>query len=203
MHWLLGHLGLLLGADMGIGKSKLALDLAYLIGCVCILILCPLRVIEVWEVQLQQHAMFPYLLAALDDRVNGTERKAEMIRDVMARARAMGRTAVICINYDSMRLEPVASLLLHTPWSLVIADECHRIGSASGKQSRFAGKLARVALHRLGLTGTPLTQSPDSAYGIYRFVDWTVYPPTHAEFLAEFAKKGGYMDREIKEWIEI
>src|SRR5215510_2658375 len=74
-HWAMGHPGLLLACDMGTGKSKIIIDLASTLPLTCMLILCPLRVIEVWEFQFQQHAVFPYLFAALDDRVKNTEKK--------------------------------------------------------------------------------------------------------------------------------
>jgi SNF2 family DNA or RNA helicase len=201
--WLAGLQGAMLAMDMGTGKSKVALDLAGALGPQPILILCPLRVVEVWEQQLKQHASFPYVFAGLDDRVRGTDRKALIARDTLAQARQARYTAVVAINYESMWLEPFASLALTTVWGLIIADECHRCKSPSGKQSRFLGKLALRAHKRLGLSGTPFPHSPHDIWAQYRFLDRSIYDPTYTGFKTRYAIFGGFENRVVKEWRDL
>src|SRR5215813_2053188 len=139
--WMAGFKGAMLAMDMGTGKTKVAIDLAGMLKPQTLLILAPLRVVDVWRAQLEQHASFPYVFCGLDDRVRGTEKKAVLAREAMETARRLHRAAVIAINYESMWLEPFRSLALHTPWGLVIADEIHRCKAPMGKQSRFLKQL--------------------------------------------------------------
>jgi SNF2 family DNA or RNA helicase len=193
----------MLAMDMGTGKTKVAIDLAGSLGPSAMLVVCPLRVVGVWEAQLRQHASFPYVFAALDDRVRGTDRKALLARDMLAGARQARRTAVICVNYESMWLEPFASLALNTAWGLVIADESHRCKQASGKASRFLGKLALRAQKRLCLTGTPFPYSPHDIWAQYRFLDRSIFDETYTGFKTRYAIFGGFENRVVKAWRDL
>jgi SNF2 family DNA or RNA helicase len=200
--WLMGLPGMLLAFGMGTGKSKIAIDLISDISPQNVLIVCPLRVIAVWEQQLKLHATFEYALAALDERVKSTLAKAQRMRDTMAAARARRVPAIILINYESVWSPAVGTLALHSLWSLIVSDECHRLKQASGKLSRFMGRLSEHARYRLGLSGTPLPHDLLDAWGLYRFLDRRVFEPTYSEFKMHYAVWGGYQDRQPVAWID-
>jgi SNF2 family DNA or RNA helicase len=158
-----------------------------------------MRVIEVWRYQLQQHADFPYIFRGLDESAGSVTDKARIARDAMALARITRETCILAVNYESFWLEPFASLAMHTAWPLIIADECHRLKQASGKCSRFMGRLATRATHRLGLTGTPLPHSKLDLWAQFRFIERHM-TTTHSRPQAALRHGGGYQGRELKGW---
>jgi SNF2 family DNA or RNA helicase len=196
--WHGGRPGAMLALEPGTGKTKLAIDLAGDIGANPVLVLCPMRIVEVWRRQLELHAGFPYLFCGLDDRAGSVAKKTSLARDAIALARASHRTAFIVINYEAAWREPFSSFALNTAWPLVIADEVHRCKSASGRISRFMGRLSRRAIRRLGLTGTPLPHSMLDIWAQYRFLDPGIFDETYYSFKMRYAIWGGFQNREIK-----
>jgi len=192
--------GVLLAIAMGGGKTKIAIDLIYDLGATLVLVVCPMRVIDVWELQLAQHANFAYLFRGLDERAGSVADKARAMRDAIAQARVAHQVCILAINYESVWREPVASLLLNTAWPLIIADEVHRLKSPSGKLSRFMRRLAARALKRLGLSGTILPHSPLDIWGPYRFLDPSIYDETFHSFKTRYAEWGGFQNRQVKKW---
>jgi SNF2 family DNA or RNA helicase len=194
-HWAAGRSGTLLAADMGCGKTKVAIDLAHNLPARNLLILAPMRVVDVWREQLDKHANFPYLLALLDDRVRGgVEAKTQRARDTLAQARAMRAMPIIAINYESAWLTPFGPFALNTIWDLVICDEIHRAKLASGKLSRFLAKLHFRTHHRLGMTGTPMPHSPLDVWAYFRFLNPAIFDPTWTEFKTRYAVLGPFGD---------
>jgi len=167
---------------MGEGKSKVAVDLCTHWGTRKILVLCPKSVMGVWRREFATHALPPPNVCVLDG--TGTVAKKTGIAGT-----ALKREPVaIVINYDSAKREPFAKWALSQEWDLVICDECHRISSHNSIQAKFAAKLGRRARHRLGLSGTPMGQSPLGLFGIFRFLDPGVFGTSWTEFNAHFAK---------------
>ena len=198
--WTTGWPGVLLAYGMGTGKTRIAIDLIEGIHGSNILVVCPLRVIAVWEKQLELHARFPYRLAALDERAGTTLKKAATAKAAMALARAEKIPCIILVNYESLLGEALGQLALNTAWSLVVCDEAHRIKQASGKISRLLGRVSQRALRRLALTGTPLPHSLLDAWAIFRFLDPRIYDRTYHEFKMRYAVWGGFEQRVPVAW---
>lgn len=198
-----GDPGVMLAMAMGTGKTKVVIDLVGDLGLPLVLVVCPLRVIEVWGYQLAQHAGYEYVFRALDDSVGSVAEKARLARDTVAQARAGRRVCFLAINYESIWHEPFANWALNTLWPMVVADEIHRIKTNNGKASRFMGRLALRAIRRLGLTGTPLPHSPLDIWAQYRFLDPSVYDETFHSFKTRYAEWGGFQNRQVKAWREM
>jgi SNF2 family DNA or RNA helicase len=188
----------MLALEPGLGKSKVAIDLAGDIGASPVLVVCPMRIVDVWRRQLELHANFPYLFCGLDDRAGSVAKKTAMAHDAIVLARASRRTAFLVINYDAAWREPFASFALTNTWPLVIADELHRAKSVSGRASRFMGRLGLRATRRLGLTGTPLPHDLLDIWAQYRFLDRSIYDETFWAFKTRYAILGGFQNRQIK-----
>jgi SNF2 family DNA or RNA helicase len=197
-----GRHGAMVAMDPGTGKTRVAIEVIRSLAAKLVLVICPMRVIDVWEYQLRQHASFPYLFRGLNERAGPVSQKARIAREAIALARATQQTCILAINYESVWLEPFASLILHTAWSLVIADEGHRLKSPQGKCSRFMGRLARRSAHRLILTGTPLPHTKLDAWAQYRFLDGSIFDETYSSFKVRYAVWGGFEGRVIKGWRE-
>jgi SNF2 family DNA or RNA helicase len=195
-----GHKGAMAAMEPGTGKSRVAIKLIEVLTPWGVLIVCPLRIISVWQRQLSEHATFPYIFRGLDERAGSVADKTQIAREAIALARAARQTLILAINYESVRLEPFASFGLRTVWPLIIADECHRLQSAAGKCSRYMGRIGRCARHSLGLSGTPLPHSWLNLWGQCRFLDPGLFDHTYTAFKLRYGIWGGFQGRELVGW---
>jgi SNF2 family DNA or RNA helicase len=197
--WATGHRGALLAMHMGTGKSRVVVELAKRNQLSPALILCPLRVVDVWTEQFGRYGN-DYEVLPLGDQAGTVAEKAGAANERIHWCAEHGRPLAIAINYESARLVPFNSWSLRRSWPLVIADESHRLKQPSGAISRYAGKLGLVAGRRIGLTGTPAPHSVLDLWAQFRFLDRTIYDPTFTSFRARYAVMAGYLNKEVKEW---
>jgi len=198
--WKSGMRGALLAMAMGTGKSRVAIDLANDLKAMLVLIVCPLRVVEVWRAQFERFSTVDYDFLALGDQVSSVQAKTVRALAGLAETKSKLRPLAIAINYDSARLEPFASWALANIWDLIILDESHRIKSASGRTSRFCAQLGMRAHYRLGLTGTPMPHCPLDIWAQFRFLAPRLLDPTFGGFRYRHAVMGGYFDKQITGW---
>lgn len=187
--------GCYLACEMGTGKSLIAIEAALHYRLAPVLIICPLRVVEVWARQFRQYAP-DYAFLGLDERIGSVATKLWRAREFLAWAEEHQKPAAIAINYDGARRPPFAHWALSRTWPLVISDECHRLKSNSGLTSRFAGRLGLMAQYRLALSGTPMPHSPLDIWAQYRFLDRFVYDDTYTSFKARYAIMGGFHGKQ-------
>ena len=166
-----GKRGAMIAAVMGTGKSAMTVYLCVEEGFQFILILCPLRVVQVWKPQFEMHSGIPFLVVALDDTFSNVKAKRDEAQRKINLAKARGVPVVVVINYDSAWRTPFAEWALKQKWDLVVADEIHRCKAPGGKASRYLARLGKAARFRLGLSGTPMPHSPLDVYGYFRFID--------------------------------
>jgi SNF2 family DNA or RNA helicase len=195
--WNQGHNGVLLALVMGSGKTLVAITAAARNKLSPVLIVCPLRVVEVWREQFALHLPDQYDFLALGASAGTVKDKTVTARDRLAWATAKQRPLIIAINYESAYREPFASWALCNLWPLVIADENHRLKSPSGAVSRFVGKLGLRAKYRLGLTGTPMPHSPLDVWAQFRFLDRNLYDPTYTSFKQRYAIMSEYFPTPV------
>ena len=62
-----GKRGAMIAAAMGTGKSAMTAYLCAEGGFHLILILCPLRVVQVWQPQFRMHTTIPFTVVSLND----------------------------------------------------------------------------------------------------------------------------------------
>src|SRR5215471_1489578 len=153
--------GVMLAMAMGTGKSRVACELATAQDARQLLIVCPLRVIDVWRAQIARFAPH-YHFVGLGENVDGGARKAAEARRMLAWSdeRSPARPLAISINYDSARMQPFAKLATARKWDMTILDESHRIKDPNGRASLFSARLGMVSRRRLALTGTPMPHYP-------------------------------------------
>jgi SNF2 family DNA or RNA helicase len=190
----------MLAMAMGTGKSRAAIELAQHFEQGAALIVCPLRVIEVWRGQFQKFAP-DWGFLPLDDRFPSVREKTLAARNALERPR-FEQTA-IAINFDSARVEPFASWALARVWPLAILDESHRIKAPGGRTSLFAARLGRVSRHRLALTGTPMAHEPTDIWAQFRFLDPTLLDHAFSSYRARYAVMGGYFHKEVVGWRDL
>lgn len=79
-------------------------------------------------------------------------------------------------------------------WDMTIFDECQRLKSRSTKSSRNARKL-RYSKVRLGLSGTPMDDSPIDLWAIFRFLDRSLFGINWGPFRDQYTRPSGYMGK--------
>jgi SNF2 family DNA or RNA helicase len=192
-----GKRGAMIAAVMGTGKSAMTVYLCVEEGFQLILILCPLRVVQVWRPQFEMHSTVPFMVAPLDDSFSNVRAKRDEAERKIRLGKTRGVPVVIVINYDSAWRTPFAEWALRQKWGLVVADECHRLKAPGGKASRYLARLGKAARFRLGLSGTPMPHSPLDVYGYFRFIDATIFGWSFNRFRQHFAVMGGYQNHQV------
>jgi SNF2 family DNA or RNA helicase len=192
-----GRRGAMIAAVMGTGKSAMTVYLCAEQGFRLILVLCPLRVVQVWRPQFQMHSAVPFKVVSLDDSFANVRSKRDEAERQIRLAEAQGVPAVIVINYDSAWRTPFAEWALLKKWDLVVADEIHRCKAPGGKASRYLARLGKAARYRLGLSGTPMPHSPLDVYGYFRFIDATIFGWSFHKFRQHYAVMGGYQNHQV------
>lgn len=185
-----------LAHEMGTGKTKSTIDAILHIheesgGPTLVMIACPASVVDVWKRELIKHTEDPsvFVVSALGGKKSVADR-AKNAGLAIELAKKTNRIAVVITNYESFVLDSSAMLKLaiDTEWSMVVADEAHRLASPGSKTSMaFSNKIGPRAQRRVALSGTPLRNSPLDVYAQCRFLDPGVFGVSSKKFLEEFA----------------
>lgn len=135
--------GVLLAGEMGSGKTTVSLALAQTMDLWPLLVVAPLSAFSTWGRQLEQMKRSYYL--ATDQAAQAWEKIDDPSLDA------------VVISYD--RLHAFSELVEHRAFRCIIADEVQRIRSAGSRRSRSLRALASSVPYRMGLSGTPLTNT--------------------------------------------
>ncbi len=192
-----GHRGVLLAMGMGTGKSLSAIMLLLAIRARRVLIVSPLRVVDVWVTQLERHMGARAIIVTLAEDAGTVAKKRDLAAEKMRLAQTMGVPFICIVNYDSVWREPLTGWAEMHQWDLIIADEAHRIKAPGGKASLFFKRMRPRSMHRLALTGTPMPHSPLDVYAVFRFLDQTIFGTSYAAFRQSYAVMGGYQNKQI------
>ncbi|OFW00564.1 MAG: hypothetical protein A3G20_03735 [Acidobacteria bacterium RIFCSPLOWO2_12_FULL_59_11] len=192
-----GKRGTMISAAMGTGKTAMAIYTALEQRFQKLLILCPLRVVQVWKPQFELHSATPWLVVPLDDSFSSNQAKRVEAERQIKLGETRGVPVAVVINYESIWRSPFAEWALKQHWDLVIADEIHRCKAPGGKASRYLTRLGKVAKHRLGLSGTPMPHSPLDVYAYYRFLDPSIFGWSFQKFRQHYAEMGGYQHHQV------
>lgn len=167
---------------MGGGKSRIVVEYCKQITPQATLILCPKSVVPAWEKQFNLYAQGRFHVLPLQ---KGTlEKRTAQAREALD----AGGPVVLVINYEAARLEPFATFAKQAAWDLVVADECHRLKSPTGSTAKFAHALTFKSERRLGLSGTPMAQTPLDIFSQYKFLDPKVFGWKWNQFFTRYAQ---------------
>jgi SNF2 family DNA or RNA helicase len=169
--------------DMGTGKTRTALAIAWHLRCRRLLIVVPLSAVGVWQAEA---ALFWPKLRVCDATVGTIAKRAACVQE--------GECHAYLVGYETFWREPLRSAILKWHPHMVIYDEAHRLKGRSSKQSRFAGRLVEIVPRRLALTGTPMPNGPEDLYGLYRAIDPAIFGSRWADFERQYLIKGGYLN---------
>lgn len=191
----LEHSVSLFDCGMGTGKSRSVVEIINRTKPGNILIVCPLAVVSAWENQLNLYSEISYTAVFLN--IGGVKKKQAQSETARLLAIARGEPGIHVVNYETVWRQPYADWVMKQRWGLIVADECHALKSPGGKASRFFARLGRKADRVLGLSGTPLPHSVLDAYGLYRFLDPSIYGTNYHHFKTTYAVFGGFENRQV------
>lgn len=186
----LSHSASMMDMDMGTGKTRVALDVAFERSDVRkILVVCPKAVLPVWSENLAKfHCNDSYMIYT---GIKGTvKKKAQDVSEFLEDGSA--DKMFVVVNYDIVWRAELGDLIYKKAgFDMVILDESHRAKSAGSKVSKYLAMLGKKTKYKMCLSGTPMANSPLDVYGQYRFLDNTIFGTNHHLFLQEYAIMGG------------
>lgn len=150
--------------EMGLGKTKTAIDYCQWLALkspeLRVLVIAPNSVTDNWVAEVGKHT--------------GTPQMAEVLRGTLKQRTAritaglskLGRYTIV--NTEALSLAPLNVALAGAGWDVVIADESTRFKSPKANRTKMLHKIK--ARHRLIMTGTPITNSPEDAWAQFEFV---------------------------------
>lgn len=168
----LAHLGS--GAllwEMGLGKTKTAIDYAEwlaankrneMLGDIRVLVIAPNTVARNWAAEIWQHAGHAdhVLLTGMT---------------MSRRLHLLGTARYSIVNTEALSTDAFRDAAASRAWDLVIVDESTRFKTHNSKRTKALHKIGKRAVHRVILTGTPITGSAGDAWGQFEFVQPGVF----------------------------
>ena len=135
--------GVLLAGDMGSGKTTVSLALVHRLSSWPLLVVAPLSAFSTWENQLEEMGRSFHLATG------SPAAEWEILTNSTFDA--------VVVSYD--RLFAFVELIEQMNFQAIVADELQRIRTPSSRRSRALRQLASAVPYRIGLSGTPLTNT--------------------------------------------
>jgi hypothetical protein len=206
----------LLAIPMGGGKTLSTITVMNRVaaqGAKTVVIVCPNKVRGVWPREVRKfsalgwhivngtreskRAHSGYVSLGLADRLHQAE---ECLFD--CRCGAPVHAAVV--NYEAFANDPWGDWTPPRPIDLLVMDEIHRIKSYKLKTAKrrrtVSGALAQwvnFTHKRIGLTGTPIPQSPLDIYGIFRALDPGIFGGSWTQFKNRYSIANPHIEQMI------
>lgn len=171
----------ILADPMGSGKTIQAIAAARATNSLPALVICPNSTKLNWQKEAER--WWPDVPIYV---VAGTKKKRQ--QKILE---CLNNPGIVVINWESVRLhskltgygsmrlsdeERRPKELNEIPWRLIIVDEAHRMKDPTSKQTRGVWAVGKDVPLRWALTGTPLTDKPDSIYPILHLLNPDEWP---------------------------
>lgn len=199
------HAQMLLLDQPGLGKTKQSLDLIanrILAGQIrkALIIVGVSGLQYNWQNEVRKHTdLVGYILGTRPVGKSGLQTKIGSGKDKVDDVNRLKKMAaqVIITNIESLRNAAIVDALKQQVQDgvigMVVVDEVHKCKNPKAKQTE--GLLELDTHYKLGLTGTPIVNSPLDLYAMMKWLNRTVPPKTYFE--AKYCIKGGFEDREV------
>lgn len=180
-----GRSGVMLDMEMGTGKTMTAMAIAGMLEDVKkILVICPKISLRVWQREYEKFANYDYCLAALE----GTAKKRlQAMQELIDNEKDYGKSIVV-INYEYVYT--FENILAKWRPDLIICDESHKIKSPTAQQTKSILRLGRLAMYKICLTGTPLTNNILDFFSQYKFLDSSVLGDSYTAYKNKYVITG-------------
>lgn len=193
----------LLGDDMGLGKSLQALT----VFCIdvkmglseTLLIVCPVTLRDNWADEIEKFTRLPYTLLGEEPHPlrKGRMRKISTTakRDAQLRDWLSGHGPRILIaNYEQIASAAHEKTLAGANFDMVIMDEAHYIKTHNSRRTKSA--LALNSTRSLLLTGTPMLNQVNELWPLLHRIDPKKFPK-YWWFVNRYCVMGGYQGKAI------
>lgn len=187
---------LLLAIPMSGGKTITSIATINRRGCSTVLIVCPNKVRGVWPREVRERSRVGWHIED-GTRPMRIERNGRIDLKLPERLERCERVLWDCtcpapvhafvVNYDALSSPSWRRWTPPHKLDAIIYDEVHKLKSGPGAVSKAAARLVDFSAFRLGLSGTPMPQTPLDAYGVMRALDPGVFPGTWTEFKEKYA----------------
>lgn len=149
-------------AEMGLGKTMTAIYWALKRGFKRIAVLGRRDDLDTWADEIKTHTDADYVnICTVQSRAKRLER---------LRLWEEGTLAPFCLmTYDSVK--QLRDELTKIDWECVIADEMTEIKHVGTARTKAVFKVFGTTPHRLGMTGTPVTNTPEDVFAQMKFID--------------------------------
>jgi SNF2 family DNA or RNA helicase len=194
----------LLAAVMGSGKSYMTvshLRKISTVGCKRTIILCPSAVLNVWRREFWKHADGEFDVIVLDK--GSSKDKALIVATEINLQRSHQRPLVFVVTYESFWRPELLKVFSSYTWEKIVADESHRLKSASSACSKHAWKLGSRAGSRTGLSGSPAPNNPGDYFGQARFLNDQIFGKYWGAFKNEYAIMNQYIPQKVDKWVNL
>jgi SWI/SNF-related matrix-associated actin-dependent regulator 1 of chromatin subfamily A len=199
------HAQMLLLDEPGLGKTKQSLDLiANRIKAGQIqkaLIIVGVSSLQYnWLNEVKKHTnLSGYILGTRAVGKSGLQTKIGSGRDKVDDVNRLKKmnAQVVITNIESLRNDAIITGLMSQindkVLGMVVVDEVHKCKNPKAKQTK--GLLSLNTHYKLGLTGTPIVNSPVDLFAMMLWLGRTVPPKTYFE--AKYCIKGGFQNKQI------
>ena len=171
----------LLRMGVATGKTRTALEIIQRKGFGNVLIVGTKNSIYTWEKQAKEFGYtFPVKVFTEGSVLN----RAFRLRDYFTKETTQ-YTSVAVINYEAFSKKVMLDRLVNIPIDCVIFDEVHRLRGHNSKQSKAAYNLFHKVhknAFKIGLTGTLIYNKPLDVFGIFRFINPTLFGVSWTNF---------------------
>lgn len=162
-----------------------------------VLVVCPNTVRGVWPREVRKYSAMEWHIvngrkpsrrarSGFVDIAGAGNRLAEAERTLFdCRCGAAVHAAVV--NYDVLARDPWAGWAPAEPIDFVIYDEIHRLKAHDGATSKVCARWVPWSRNRIGLTGTPMPQTPLDVFGVFRALDPGIFGVKWTDFRARYA----------------
>lgn len=194
----------LLDCIMGGGKSYMAVSHMRKVsttGSKRTIILCPSAVLGVWRREFFKHAPEEFDVIVLDK--GSSKDKALLVATSINLQRSHQRPIVFVVTYESFWRPELLKVFSSFTWEKIVADESHRLMSASAACSKHAWKLGSRAGSKTGLTGTPMPNNPGNIFGQARFLNDQIFGKYWTAFKKEYAVMNQYIPQKVDKWVNL
>ncbi len=121
------------------------------------LVICPLSVIETWASEIKSHTDFRYTILS-----GSIDHKIFQLKD---------KSQIFITTYDSMIKKELLFSILDKSFDMIICDEATMIKSRNAQRTKAITALVEFIPYSMFLSGTPITNNPESVFTIYRAMD--------------------------------
>lgn len=152
------------------------------------LIVAPVTVVPVWPLEIAKWADYACEVTVL---AGSGAKKLEQVK-VASRLHNHPEDywpplQIIVVNYDGPgRSRKLSDALELWAPDIVVCDEVQRIKSHTANRSKSVHRMSRHAKYRIGATGTPVDNRPEDVFGVYYWLDATIFGGSKTAFLSDW-----------------